>query len=824
MMSKKEKSTTTTTTTVTIVGTTTTNDDDVVVVAGCTDNDNENDNSNDNTVTTTTTMKRTVAVPPPPPPPLPKDWDRCQAWMERKRRYCRQQPLPLVGEEGLHQYCGNHRHLFSSSVSSFSSSSLSFQQQQHQQRIPCPIDPSHWIFADKVQQHIRKCPLSKKLKRQQQQPYYQENINGGGFGNLVWDGKKEIPSLTLFRRPKQHQHQQGTEEWAQSIALRVLHVHQYIFGNKRNNNNKSTSTTTTTTPASTTANPTTVAVMVDQVTQLTEQDIYHALPLWEGEDYSSLTGDKNEISSSSSSSPSSLLLLSQGFSSHHVKSGGERRHIPQLDSLLAHLRIMNVLEPLSTTTISTSTSTSTMISKNIYNKNQDKDDDQEHDDDRSLLFLEMGAGRGMFGLAAASVANASRNNSKSNNNSNNKNNNKNNKNVHLIMVERTGSRSKAEKAFRNIPQHADTSYMKLDGVQWSRCSCDLAHVHIPTLLLQQQQQKQQQLQQETAKIVVLAKHLCGSGTDLALKSMATIRTTSSTTTTTTKKQQLQRPVDACILATCCHGACTWQDYVGRDYLHQIMTTDHTTTTTSGKADQQKQQQPSSETINSNLHNTIPPLSSFGPAEFDLLRQWCGAAASVGGGAGGGGVSVSSERKDKPGTTTITTSNVSTIKTPAQQEDHVLEHIQSNNHIIHIHPTFPSDDDDHQCHDDMDDDDKDDHYNNEHIKNNNHQNQYGMDNKSHVVTSISSVVKSLGLSCGIQGLGRACQRLIDYGRCEYLRHQVFHSSNNNINNHDDDDENDNDDEWVVNLSHYVSSAISPQNAIIWAYRNINPYKN
>jgi Methyltransferase TRM13 len=43
-------------------------------------------------------------------------------------------------------------------------------------------------------------------------------------------------------------------------------------------------------------------------------------------------------------------------------------------------------------------------------------------------------------------------------------------------------------------------------------------------------------------------------------------------------------VDACILATCCHGVCTWQDYVGRDYLHRIMTTvDNTNTTTTTTA-------------------------------------------------------------------------------------------------------------------------------------------------------------------------------------------------------------------------------------------------
>jgi hypothetical protein len=59
--------------------------------------------------------------------------------------------------------------------------------------------------------------------------------------------------------------------------------------------------------------------------------------------------------------------------------------------------------------------------------------------------------------------------------------------------------------------------------------------------------------EENRQLVVIAKHLCGAGTDLALKSLEPIN-----------------QVSACVMATCCHGACTWDDYVGRDYLCQTM--------------------------------------------------------------------------------------------------------------------------------------------------------------------------------------------------------------------------------------------------------------
>ncbi len=51
-----------------------------------------------------------------------------------------------------------------------------------------------------------------------------------------------------------------------------------------------------------------------------------------------------------------------------------------------------------------------------------------------------------------------------------------------------------------------------------------------------------------------AKHLCGSGTDLALKSLQTIPTGN---------------IDGCVMATCCHGLCEWSDYTGRDCLLRL---------------------------------------------------------------------------------------------------------------------------------------------------------------------------------------------------------------------------------------------------------------
>ena len=54
----------------------------------------------------------------------------------------------------------------------------------------------------------------------------------------------------------------------------------------------------------------------------------------------------------------------------------------------------------------------------------------------------------------------------------------------------------------------------------------------------------------------------------------------------------------------------------------------------------------------------------------------------------------------------------------------------------------------------------------------HTNNLDENNNDAADTAISPVVRKLGLSCSIQGLGRACQRLIDYGRSEYIQQNIL----------------------------------------------------
>jgi tRNA:m4X modification enzyme len=472
------------------------------------------------------------------PPPLPEEWTRCHTYIERKHRYCRQQ------KHLESNYCGYHQ-----------------APTDNRRRIPCPFDPSHDINEDQVEKHRKVCPKLTRQKEQETRPYYRQDINGGGYG--------ELGSTTSTESSDD-----GNPEWAQQIAVKVLEIHQRLYGG------------TTTKQASHT---------------ITKDDIHDAIPM---KDLSQPEMDGG---------------LPEAVEHFRIRSGGVR-HLRQQASLLGHLRRTGVLLP----TPNTSTPSAPHVE-----------------------FLEMGAGRGMLGLVASGVAAACGAQT-----------------VRLTLVERAGTRSKADTVLRKAKE--STSYMKLHTVDWSRIQCDLAHVDVPSILASSSDDSAESVGEKrkappgAKQLVVVAKHLCGAGTDLALKSLRGL------------------DVDVCLMATCCHGVCSWELFVGRNFLIQEFGD-----------------------------------TSFGSAEFELLRKW-------------------------------STGTVAHLKSADKDSEHQPAEI----------------DDRDPC-------------------------------------SVAAVVRSLNLKCGIQGFGRACQRLLDGGRCDYMRKVLFADT------HD------------VELCHYVDADVTPQNAVLVA---------
>ena len=130
------------------------------------------------------------------------------------------------------------------------------------------------------------------------------------------------------------------------------------------------------------------------------------------------------------------------------------------------------------------------------------------------LYVELGAGRGVLGHSVSSVA----------------------PNAKLVLVERAGQRHKA-----------DTQLRAEGSSNFTRLRTDIRHVLLRGL---------PGLGEGSGcrRVVVIAKHLCGVATDLALRSMEALPSDASA------------PRAGLSIATCCHHACVWEDYVGRDWI------------------------------------------------------------------------------------------------------------------------------------------------------------------------------------------------------------------------------------------------------------------
>lgn len=333
-----------------------------------------------------------------------------------------------------------------------------------------------------VDQHKIICPKAKRTRLAAEAKYYRANCNDGGYGELTCrpvqsDGKAKSSTL----------------EWAMKVARLVLVAHSELFVGE--------------------------ACKPDEVNQLSLKAIEAAIPLVDLSQPELDAGMEDEIKS------------------FRIKSGGPR-HIHQQASLVGHLRRIAALDDLP--------ASSAMREKDASNGKTIVECERER---KNKTILEVGAGRGMLGLVVGGVSAASTDPTR------------------LIMIERSGSRGKAETVLRNLPPRLSTKddreerdgskhYLDFYSLQWSRVQCDLSHVDMQALLLGEHTDagcddkaavlsgtEDASIKEEASsesQIIVIAKHLCGVGTDMALKALAPIR----------------KQVSACIMATCCHGVCS----------------------------------------------------------------------------------------------------------------------------------------------------------------------------------------------------------------------------------------------------------------------------
>ncbi len=585
------------------------------------------DNGSDPTLKSNDTMHNVM-------PSLPDVWGRCHAYIELKGRYCRQMPVPLDGisiNNNQPRYCGNHMHLLRECLA------ISEPEQAHDldiseernnnakkpravdrrnkhrgDRVPCPIDPSHFIFEGMTSKHVLICPAVKRKQELADKDYFCEGINLGGYGDMGHASSVGGGQCTISESKE-----------VKKLAHAVLRVFHHLFLSESVASEQFTLTDR-------------------QLQNISESDIYNALPetdlSWAEDDECSMAtiqsteevhnGDNQAIDKKD------LGRLTSIITKHRVNAGGPR-HLRQIASILGHARRVGLI------------STTEAGKADAMN---------------SPLIVEMGAGRGMTGLVVAGAMAASLDADTSTR-------------VSLCLVERSGTRRKAERKIRTAEGYSTGDCLRLDLVDIARVKCDLADVDMSKAL-------EFQLGSVVfSKTVMIAKHLCGAGTDLAIRSIRNLGS-----------------IDGCVMATCCHGLCSWNDYVGRDCLLGLFR---------GKSG---------------------GLTTFGEDHFNMLKRWTSAA-------------VSEERLPASGLE-------STI-------------VDNNNNKTKEHHNV------------------------------------GQAEDKGLQSNIFALSKELGLSCGGKGLGRACQRLIDYGRCDYMKGRGFR----------------------VNLVHYVPSDVTPQNALIVATKEV-----
>lgn len=196
----------------------------------------------------------------------------------------------------------------------------------------------------------------------------------------------------------------------------------------------------------------------------------------------------------------------------------------------------------------------------------------------AALYVELGAGRGLLSHAVSCA----------------------DPTATMVLVERSGSRRKVDHAMResfaeqkSSPDTTDTAaasgstHSTLVKGAIRRARMDIRHCYLPNLpgiaplpctsepdvVTDKLQLKDAQTSTSSAveqPVVVIAKHLCGVATDLALHSVGSFPHISRSTCSTTQTAAAHRV--GITIATCCHHACHFPDYTGREwYLAQGFT-------------------------------------------------------------------------------------------------------------------------------------------------------------------------------------------------------------------------------------------------------------
>lgn len=147
------------------------------------------------------------------------------------------------------------------------------------------------------------------------------------------------------------------------------------------------------------------------------------------------------------------------------------------------------------------------------------------------VYVELGAGKGMLGLAVKSAAEQCYPGKSS-----------------LVMVERSGVHRKADKTLR---ENSDLAFTR---IRMDIRDCFVAG--LPGIVPTNSQESDASPAEPPPAVILAAKHLCGVATDITLRSLESLQRTPSS----------KDSFYGVSIATCCHHACNWKDYVNPEWI------------------------------------------------------------------------------------------------------------------------------------------------------------------------------------------------------------------------------------------------------------------
>jgi tRNA:m4X modification enzyme len=95
----------------------------------------------------------------------------CMFWMDRKRRFCGLNRTPGTKFCGVHMPEASHELMQSKRQRQKTA--------ERRERIPCPHDPNHTIYACNLRKHEKSCPAVRLLKKMRAQVFFCEACNSG---------------------------------------------------------------------------------------------------------------------------------------------------------------------------------------------------------------------------------------------------------------------------------------------------------------------------------------------------------------------------------------------------------------------------------------------------------------------------------------------------------------------------------------------------------------------------------------------------------------------------------------------------------------------